>query len=79
MTAAIHVENLRKSFRVRERASGLRAERGRSCQGREAAGSPAAGASSRITWALVPPTPKELTPARRGAPSGCQGARAVLT
>ncbi len=24
------------------------------------------GASSRITWALVPPKPKELTPARRG-------------
>ena len=30
--------------------------------------SPAAGASSRITWALVPLMPKEETPARRGRP-----------
>ena len=31
------------------------------------AGSPvSAGGSSRITWALVPPIPKELTPALRG-------------
>ena len=28
------------------------------------------GASSRIAWALVPPKPKELTPARRGAAPG---------
>ena len=33
------------------------------------AGAGAAGASSRTTWALVPPMPNELTPARRGAPS----------
>ena len=28
-----------------------------------------AGASSRITWALVPPAPSAVTPARRGAPA----------
>ena len=33
---------------------------------------PAAGASSRITWALVPLMPKEETPARRGRPLGSQ-------
>ena len=40
----------------------------------------ASGASSWITWALVPPTPNELTPARRGAPSRRgQSARCALT
>ncbi len=38
--------------------------------GARGAGGLGGGASSRMTWALVPPTPKELTPARRGAPSG---------
>ena len=34
----------------------------------------ATGASSSTTWAFVPPTPNELTPARRGEPSGdCHG------
>ncbi len=37
------------------------------------------GASSTMTWALVPPTPKELTPARRGRPLRCQGRDSVLT
>ena len=36
---------------------------------------PGAGASSRITWALVPLMPKEETPARRGRPLGSHAAR----
>jgi len=47
------------------RASGVRAERVRSCQGRVRRAGAAAGALSRTTWALVPPSPKEFTPARR--------------
>ena len=59
------------------RVSSLRADSTRSCQGREGAGGSAAGASSRITWALVPPTPKELTPARRGSFPVFPGSRSV--
>ncbi|PSK43397.1 hypothetical protein B0E38_07854 [Streptomyces sp. 111WW2] len=36
-----------------------------------------AGGSSRITWALVPLTPKADTPARRGAPVSGQGRASV--
>src|SRR5215831_12548384 len=35
----------------------------------------AAGASSTMTWAFVPPNPKELTPARRGFGPDGQGSR----
>ena len=51
----------------------------REASGTEAAGTEAAGACSRTTWALVPPMPKELTPAQRGRPFDGQGARAALT
>ena len=37
------------------------------------------GASSSTTWALVPPMPNELTPARRGAVARPVGAGVVLT
>lgn len=37
------------------------------------------GASSRTRWALTPPTAKELTPARRGKPSGSQSVSSVAT
>ncbi len=37
----------------------------------------AAGASSTITWALVPLMPKEDTPARRGRPAAGQGVSSV--
>ena len=58
------------------RAAALFAESSRSCRGREAlATARSGGASSRTTWALVPPMPSELTPARRGAPSGRPGAQ----
>ena len=49
------------------RAGGERAAAGPGGAARAAAG--AGGASSRTTCALVPPMPKELTPARRGPPS----------
>jgi hypothetical protein len=40
-------------------------------QGRQRAGLAAAtGASSSTAWVLMPPKPKEFTPARRGAPEG---------
>ena len=39
-----------------------------SCQGRDGPEASMAGASSIIACAFVPPTPKELTPARRGVP-----------
>ena len=57
-------------------AVAVRAERSRSCQGRDGPEGSGSGASSRTTWALVPPMPNELTPARRGAPSGRPRARA---
>ncbi|CAM3866271.1 hypothetical protein COSO111634_27445 [Corallococcus soli] len=37
------------------------------------------GASSSTAWALVPPTPKELTAARRGVSPAGQGRKVVLT
>ncbi len=40
----------------------------------------AGGASSSTTWALVPPTPSALTPARRGTPAGtCHGRSSVTS
>ncbi len=67
------------------RASGLRALSGRTLQARAAppaageagAGETAGGASSRTTWALVPPKPKELTPARAGPSWSGQGTARV--
>ena len=45
----------------------LRADSSSSCRRRgRASAARAAGASSSTTWALVPPMPNELTPARRG-------------
>ena len=41
--------------------------------GRGPDGTGSDGASSSTTWTLVPPRPKELTPARRGAPSAGPG------
>ena len=41
-------------------------------------GAETAGASSRTTWALVPPTPNELTPARR-TPSHSHGPYSLRT
>ena len=35
------------------------------------------GASSKITWALVPPMPNEETPARRGLPSAAHSAGSI--
>ena len=46
------------------------AERSNNCHGREALAGVTSGASSNTTWALVPPRPKELTPARRGVGPG---------
>src|SRR4030095_8146371 len=45
------------------------ADIGISWYGRDGPDGSTAGASSRTTCALVPPTPNELTPARRGTPS----------
>ncbi len=54
---------------------GRRAPTGRAACGPGRAGVAAAvaGASSSTTWALVPPMPNELTPARRGLPSPSHG------
>ncbi len=60
-------------------ALSLRAETASSCQGREAPGGGGGGASSSTRWALAPPRPKELTPARRGPGSRRQGPRLRLT
>mmetsp|Transcript_85991 Transcript_85991/g.256491 ORF Transcript_85991/g.256491 Transcript_85991/m.256491 type:complete len:260 (-) Transcript_85991:1130-1909(-) len=63
------------------RASGVLAESGKTWKPQRVLRDPAAAASSpchaglassRMTWALVPPMPKELTPARRGLPSTSQ-------
>ncbi|SCG07095.1 hypothetical protein GA0115255_122255 [Streptomyces sp. Ncost-T6T-2b] len=57
---------------ISARASGRRALSGRMLQRRPAttsfgrSGGAGGGASSRTTWALVPPKPKEFTPARAG-------------
>ncbi len=56
----------------------MRAESSRSCHGREGPEGALSGASSTTTWALVPPMPKELTPARRGsAPRGQSRSRSL--
>src|SRR5581483_6366894 len=47
-------------------AEGVRAESTTRWFGREGPEGSNRGASSRMTWALVPPTPNALTPARRG-------------
>ncbi len=48
--------------------SAVRADSSSTCGPADAGATAAgAGASSTTTWALVPPTPKELTPARRGS------------
>ena len=62
------------------RAAGVFADSTSRCAGRLGR-SPGgiAGASSRITCALVPPMPNELTPARRGSLSAGQGVARVLT
>ena len=49
----------------------MRAESTSNCSGRFGGSEARSGASSSTTWALVPPAPNELTPARRGVgPSG---------
>ena len=59
-------------------ACGLRADRRSSRGVSPSPAAAAAGASSTTTSALVPPMPKELTPARRGAPAAAgHGASAV--
>jgi len=58
------------------------AESGKSVHGRAgvvAADAGSGGASSITTWALVPPTPNELTPARRGVSPAGHSASCVLT
>ncbi len=62
------------------RAAGVRAESGRRCRGGSLPSmAGVAGASSRITWALVPLKPNELTPAMRGPLGSCQDRRSVTT
>ncbi len=52
---------------------------GSNCQLREGAGvGSRSGACSRIVWALVPPKPKALTPARLGKPSVFQSRSSAL-
>ena len=68
------------SSAVARRAASLCADSGSTrLPGRVSRSAPAGsvGASSRITCALVPPTPNELTPAQRGAPPGGHGVSAV--
>ena len=57
----------------------MRADSGSSCQGLPGPLAGSAGASSRITWALVPPKPNALTPARRGPSWRGQSRSALLT
>ena len=61
------------------RAASVWAESASSFHGRDGPEGSAIGASSRITWALVPPMPREVTPARRGTPSVSQSRSSVLT
>ncbi len=60
-------------------AAGVRAESTRRWAGDWALVRRGSGASSSTTWALVPPIPNELTPARRGWPSHSQARRRVFT
>ncbi len=59
------------------RADSGRTSRRPSSEGRGGAGA-TGGASSRITCALVPPTPKALTAARRGWPGSCGHSSSVV-
>ncbi len=74
----------RAGSRVRRapQGAGVRADSGRQCSDRRSgAGHVGAGrgASSRITWALVPLKPNELTPARRGARRAATAGPAAAT
>src|SRR6266481_4341921 len=60
-------------------AAADRADVTRSCAGRGEGSEGRDGASSRITWAFVPPTPKALTPARRGTPFDFQSESSWFT
>jgi hypothetical protein len=60
-------------------AAGERADSVSSCGPLAGSEGSRSGASSTITCALVPPTPKLLTPARRGAASRGQGRSRLLT
>jgi len=55
------------------------ADSSNNCQGREELEALITGASSNMTWALVPPMPKELTPALRGVPLLFHSVSLVLT
>ena len=55
---------------MRSSASGVFADMTNSWNARDGPDEGRAGASSSTTWAFVPPTPSELTPARRGASPG---------
>jgi hypothetical protein len=61
------------------RAELVFAESTSKCQGLDFGSRWWTGASSRITCALVPPKPKELTPARRGDPCDSHFVNLVLT
>ena len=63
------------SSALRERADSTIGWNGQS-EGSDAA---CAGASSSTAWTLVPPTPSEFTPARRGAAPRGQGVSASAT
>ena len=59
-------------------AAGVRAESTIKWMPRPGPGSSVTGASSSTTWALVPPTPNELTPARSGCPPASQGRHSCI-
>ena len=59
--------------------SGLRAENVSNCQPASVEGATTTGASSTMAWALVPPTPSELTAARRGSGPRTQGLGLSIT
>ena len=60
------------------RTSAPFAETGTSTGWADTCGSGGSGASSSTTWALVPPTPRALTPARRGTPAGVRQCRSSV-
>src|SRR5580698_781756 len=60
-------------------AEEVRADKVSNCTGHKDSDGSLAGASSNTTWALEPPIPKELTPARRGPSREFQGLHASLT
>src|ERR1700684_1643295 len=60
-------------------AEGVFADKGRRCQRRGELAASTGGASSSTTCALVPPMPKELTPARLGMPGVSQERNLALT